>query len=222
MSTLTTVRTGTAVRVNLLPPEIFEEARFRRTRSGLALAVVASVALVAWLFFLAVNDASDAQEQLDVAVAREATLTAEATEYAEVPLVNAQLDAAKAQLALAMGQEVRWSFYLNDLSLRIPGHVWLKTVHGQIDKPAATPAAPGVLEPGLGSVTFAGSGYRHNDLATWLEVLAKQKGYASPYFSSSKDAKIGESELVDFESSAVLTEEALSERYTIGTQEDGR
>jgi len=26
-----------------------------------------------------------------------------------------------------MGDEIRWSSYLNDLSLRIPDHVWLTT-----------------------------------------------------------------------------------------------
>ena len=145
MSTLTAVHTGTSARVNLLPPEISEEARFRRTRSALALAVVASLVLVAWLFVLAMNDASDAQEQLDTAAARKAVLTERATEYAEVPLVNAQLDAAKAQLAVAMGQEVRWSFYLNDLSLRIPGHVWLRSVHGQIDAAAGNVEFPPVI-----------------------------------------------------------------------------
>jgi Tfp pilus assembly protein PilN len=222
MSTQTTTRLVTLPQVNLLPPEIEQERRFRRTQLGLGAAVVASLGVVGVLFLAANSQVSTAQGELADSKRQTSQLEARAAEYSQVPLVYSQVEAARAQLELAMGKEIRWSFYLNDLSLRIPGHVWLKNVHGQIDKPAATPAAPGVLEPGLGSVTFAGSGYRHNDLATWLEVLAKQKGYASPYFSSSKDAKIGESELVDFESSAVLTEEALSERYTIGTQEDGR
>ena len=40
--------------------------------------------------------------------------------YAEVPQVLAEVDAAQANLVTAMTPEIRWSFYLNDLSLTIP------------------------------------------------------------------------------------------------------
>ena len=42
------------------------------------------------------------------------------TKYADVPKVYAAVDAAEAQLKLAMGHEIRYSFVLNDLSLTIP------------------------------------------------------------------------------------------------------
>ena len=34
-------------------------------------------------------------------------------------------------------------------------------------------------------------GFKHDDVAVWLESLAKQKGYVNPYFSSSTEALIG-------------------------------
>ena len=42
-----------------------------------------------------------------------------------MPQVYAQVAAAQAQLTQAMGQEMRYSYVLNDLSLTIPSDVWL-------------------------------------------------------------------------------------------------
>jgi Tfp pilus assembly protein PilN len=223
MSTLTSVRGGTTARVNLLPPEIIEEARFRKVRSGLVVAVVASVAVVGWLFVAASSDASDAQGELDAATARQAVLKTRAAQYAEVPQVNAELEAAHAQLATAMGQEVRWSFLLNDLSLRTPSQVWLKTLHAEVVTASAKAEEPdGIVPTGVGVLQVTGTGYRHNDVASWLEVLAKTEGFVSPYFTSSTDVEIGDRTAVDFDSTAVMTPERLSGRYTIDSQEAGR
>jgi type IV pilus assembly protein PilN len=222
MSTLTTVRAGTSPRINLLPPEIIAEDRFRKVRAGLALAVVASVGVVSWLFVLASHDATQAKVDLDAAQAQKTVLDAQAAQYADVPTVGAQVDAAKAQLAAAMGQEVRWSFYLNDLSLRIPSGVWLTNMHAEASAPsaAAPAAATGPLPTGIGQLTFAGTAYNHNDVAAWLEALAKQKGFASPYFTSASDTKIGAENAVTFDSSVVLTADALSRRFTSTATEE--
>ena len=55
-------------------------------------------------------------------------------------------------------------------------------------------------EPGIGTVTFSGVGFNHDDVAVWLESLAKQKGYANPYFSTSTEALIGTRTTVNFAS----------------------
>ena len=43
-------------------------------------------------------------------------------------MVYAQVAAGEAALDLAMGDEVRYSFVLNDLSLTIPNDVWLTRI----------------------------------------------------------------------------------------------
>ena len=48
----------------------------------------------------------------------------------------------------------------------------------------------------------------------WLESLAKQEGYADPYFSNSTEALIGTRKTVNFTSTVTLTPKALSEDYT--------
>ncbi len=219
MSTLTSTRIAALPRVNLLPPEIEEARRFRKVQGGLAAGVLGAVGVVGALLLLSIMQANAAQDDLDAATARNQTLQAKANTFAEVPLVYAQVEAAESQLGLAMGQEVRWSYFLNDLSLRTPNKVWLTTMTvAQTTAPATAVAAPTVaptvMTPGIGTVTFDGKGYAHNDVAAWLDALAKQKGLTQPYFTNSTLEKIGSRSAVSFTSQATITEEALSGRFT--------
>ncbi len=219
MSTVTQSALAATPRVNLLPPEIAEARTVRKVRIGLGAAAVASLAVAGLLFLSASRDADQAQQELDASNARSAQLQAKTAEYAEVPKVIAQVEAAKAQVSQAMGQEVRWSYYLNDLSLTVPKRVWLTSmsVTQNVDQVAGAPAvAADPLNPvGLGSITFEGRAYRHNDLAAFLESLAKQDGYTAPYFSDSTVEPIGDrDDAVRFTSTVTLTDDALSGRWT--------
>jgi Tfp pilus assembly protein PilN len=135
--------------------------------------------------------------------------------------VYAAVDAKEAQLSLAMGKEIRWSYFLNDLSLITPGKVWLEqlTVTEAVDPaPVAAvvpaPGAPAATPGGIGTVTVKGFGFQHNDVAAWLRALAGQKGLSNPYFTVSEQPVYGVDEQIRFDSQAVLTDEALSDRYT--------
>lgn len=223
MTTLTVTQLASLPRVNLLPPEIEQRQRLAKIKTGLGAGVVAAVAAVGVLVVMANGAVGDAQDGLDAAKARETQLKQQQAAYAEVPQVYAQVEAAQAQLTQAMGKEVRWSYFLNDLSLRVPAKVWLTslTVTEDVDGVAAagstapaTPAAGTYGVPGIGSVTFEGYGYQHNDVAAWLDALAKQKGLTQAYFTNSSTEKIGEEAAVKFSSQATLTDEALSKRYT--------
>jgi Tfp pilus assembly protein PilN len=217
MSTQTTIRLATLPQVNLLPPEIEEQARFRRVQMGLGGAVLASLVVAAALFVAANGQVSKAQDDLDANKAQATQLDAKVAEYAEVPLVLSQVDAAHAQLGQAMGQEVRWSYYLNDLSLNIPRHVWLDsmTVSTTSATTAVVPADGQYSVVGIGNITFDGHAYKHNDVAAWLNSLAKQKGYTQPYFSDSTVDPLGNNhDAVKFTSQVTVTDDALSKRYT--------
>jgi Tfp pilus assembly protein PilN len=204
-------------RVNLLPPEIAVARRMRRIQLGLGGAVVGAVGIVALLYVAASSSVSSAQTQLDAANARHSTLQTQTAQYSDVTQVYARAAAAQAMLTQAMGEEVRYSQLLNDLSLSVPDNVWLKNV--TFTQTPATPAAPAAgaaaLTPaGIGTVTFTGVGFAHDDVAVWLESLASQKAYANPYFSSSTEALLGTRKTVNFTSTASLTPAAYSGRYT--------
>lgn len=199
-------------RINLLPPEIGERRRFRRIQYGLGAGVLAAVGVVAAGFVLASGAASSAQSRLDAANAESTQLQAEQAKYASVTAVYEQAAAAQAMLTEAMGQEVRYSRLLSDLSLTVPPNVWLT----QLTYSQTAPAQPavGVAQPALGSMTVTGKALAHDDVAVWLESLAGQKTLQNPYFSSSTEVLIGSRKAVEFTSKADLTNDALSGRYT--------
>jgi Tfp pilus assembly protein PilN len=202
---------ATLPRVNLLPPEIGERRRFRRVQYGLGTGVLAAVGAVALAFVVASGSVNAAGEELDAASATGAQLQAETAKYADVTAVYAQAAAAQAMLTEAMGTEIRYSRFLSDLSLSVPENVWLTSL--SFTQAPVEPAVGGT-EPGVGTVTVAGKGFSHDDVALWLESLAGQSTYADPYFSSSTETLIGERKAVEFSSTASLTPEALSGRYT--------
>jgi len=198
-------------RVNLLPPEIAETARFRRITYGLGGGLLGALGIVALLYVGAVAAVNDANTELETATATGASLRVETAKYADVEAVYARAAAAQAMLTSAMGEEVRYSQFMNDLSLTVPANVWVKNV---TFAQAPVPAALGSTVPGIGTVTFTGVGFKHDDVAVWLESLAKQKGYVNPYFTNSTKALLGNRDTVNFTSTVTMTADALSGRYT--------
>ena len=194
------------VRVNLLPPEILAEARLRRVQAGLATGLVGVLGAVAALYVGAAGSVADAGSDLEAATARQADLRTETTEYAHVEGAYARTAAAREVLAQAMGQEVRYSQLLDDLSVTVPDRVWLTSV-----AVAQTAGAGG----GLGTVTFTGSGTSHDDVAAWLESLRAHEALADAAFSSSTATTVGSRRTVTFTSTATLTSAALSKRHTV-------
>ncbi|HET6816869.1 MAG TPA: PilN domain-containing protein [Mycobacteriales bacterium] len=214
----TPVVTGAPVmpRVNLMPPEIAEAARFRRFQLAMGGAVVGAVAIVAVLYMGAHGGVASAQKQLDDAKQQNLALEAQRSQLQSVQDIYTQVAAKQAMLSTAMGDEIRWSTYLNDLSLRIPDHVWLTNMTATQNSGAlpttTTPTA--TTSSAIGNVTFTGVAFSHDDVATWLETLAKEKGFSNPYFTNSTETTIGPRTVDDFTSSVDLNDAAKSGRYT--------
>jgi Tfp pilus assembly protein PilN len=207
-------------RVNLMPPEIAAAAKFRRFQFGMAGAVAAAVAVVAALYVQAHSGIASAQSALTASQARHDRLQQQLSGLSSVPQVYAQAAAKQAMLQQAMGGEIRWSFLLNDLALNVPANVWLTNVQATESGvgTGTAPAAPGATNPlapaGIGTLSFQGVAFSHDDVATWLDMLAKEKGLINPYFSNSTEAQIGPRTVVNFTSTATLTAAAKSNRYT--------
>jgi Tfp pilus assembly protein PilN len=223
----TLTRAAAMPRVNLLPPEIAEAAKARQLKLMVVGVGVVSVAGVAALYLGASASASAAADELATTQAVTAQLNAKVAEYANVPVVYAQVDAAEAELVQAMGQEVRYSYLLNDLSLTIPNGVWLTglTVEQPVqpvnpDGSVSTDTAEPVTSPfgaaGIASVAFEGYGLQVNDVAAWLDALTKQNVYIDPAFSEATKEEVQGTgtEAVAITSGVTVTEDAYSNRYT--------
>jgi Tfp pilus assembly protein PilN len=208
-------------RVNLLPPEIAAAAKFRRFQFAMGGAVVAAVVIVGGLYVHGQSAVKSAQSDLDTAKAEYATAQQQLQSLQSVADVYSQVAAKEAMLQAAMGQEIRWSNYLADLSLRIPDRVWLEsitateTATGLGGATAAAPAGGGLGTAGIGTINFTGKAFAHDDVATWLDMLAKERGFADAYFTNStKSRPEGQRKLIDFASSVTLTDQAKSGHYT--------
>lgn len=206
----------TVPRVNLLPPEIAEERRLRRTQGVLALAFVGVLGAVAGGYLLAAASAAQAEDELAAEQATTTVLQAEQAEYAEVPRVLAQVESAQNARSTAMASDVLWYRYLNDLALTYPENVWLKDMNATVAaSPAALPAVAGATttQPGIGTLTFTGNSLQHSDVAAWLDVLAGTEGFQDATFTNSTRTQIDETDVVEFTSQVNLGADALSHRY---------
>lgn len=199
-------------RVNLLPPEIAERRAFRQVQAGLGGAVAAAVVALGFLVVAAGSGVTKANEDLASAQTQNASLRKQTAQYANVNAIYAAAAAAEAQLSTAMGDEVRFSQMLNDFSLAIPSTVWVTSLSlstGAVSAPTATPAAT----PEIGTLTVAGMGFSHNDVAVWLEAIAGLKAFSDPYFGASSESLIAGRTVVSFSSTAGINSTALSGRY---------
>ena len=207
-------------RVNLLPPEILEAARFRRFQLAMVAAGIGAVAIVGGLYYNAHQGVTKANSDLASAQATQSSLQNQLSGLQSVKDLYDQKDARKAMLEQAMAPEIRWSFYLTDLSLKVPDHVWLTSVTAAESAPGtsatatATAGTAALTSAGVGTVTFAGTAFSHDDVANWLDALAKERGYTNAYFTNSTKAKLGPRDVVNFTSSVTLTQAALSGRYS--------
>ena len=202
-------------RVNLLPPEIGERRRLRHVQYAAAAGVVATLGLAGALYAVAAGTVSDAEAELAAETTRTTQLQAAVTSFAGVTEVYARSAAAQQMLATAMGDEVRYSRFLNDLSLTVPEGVWVKNV--TVDQGPVAPSV-GDSETGIGTVTVTGVAFGHDDLAVLLERLADQPGLVNPYFSSSTEVEMGPRTVVEFATTATLTPDALSRRYHVAPE----
>jgi len=222
--------TGTMPRVNLLPPEIAEKAALRRAQVAMAGVGLAAVAVVGVMYVQASAKVNDAAADKEAAVATGVQLQGDLRKLQNVRDVYAQVDAARQTLASAMATEILWSSYLHDLTLTIPENVWLTKFTAAVPNALVGGAAPGggiasptpggIINTGIGRIMIEGEAFAHTDVASWLESMTKQKGYANPYFTKSE--KVGGENVivrpyVQFNSSVDLTAASLANRYLKGT-----
>jgi Tfp pilus assembly protein PilN len=209
--------------VNLLPPEILQQRRFKRGQRWLAVTVLAAVALLGAATWWAQTQVSTAEDGLAAETAQTTVLEVEEAKYAEVPRVLAQVSAAQRARQQSMASDVLWYRFLNDLALATPGGVSMQSVQATLQPAgaagaagAAASAAPSVpLKPaGIGTVTVDGTTGSFDQVSTWLENFADISGLDASTLSTANrsDSDSGSAE-VQFSSGITMTGDALSHRY---------
>lgn len=199
-------------KVNLLPIEILEGRRFRRTQALLGGAVLGAVLLAAGGTFWAQQGINDANDELTSSQARVSSLTAEQARYATVPQVIAEVEAANTARTLAMGTDVLWYRYLNEVDGARPNGLKINSLTFTLNGSSTVPGSfTDPLTPnGTGTLSVQGTADQYDEVATWMESLNKITGLsAAKLTNASKD----ETGVVTFGSGGVLDSDALSGRY---------
>jgi Tfp pilus assembly protein PilN len=205
------------VRVNLLPPEIYERQRIRR-RTGATVAVGLVVLLaIGAFYFLQVVRLNEVEDNISAQEARNADLQSQINELQDIAALETEIATTRTLLNNLLADRVLWSGVLRDVSLVIPGEVWLNGLTGSVGVPTAdatttTPVTPGATGGLVGQITFNGNAFSHRDVALWLSRLEDVRGFANPWLSNSTKTLIGLEQVVQFTSSVDLSEQALARR----------
>jgi Tfp pilus assembly protein PilN len=211
---LRTIEWATVPRVNLLPPEIMERRRFRQLQLMLGAAVLAALVVAGALTYWATTGVTHARDDLAAAQTQVSTLRARESQYAEVPRVIAEVEAATAARAQVMAADVVWSRYLGDLDAALPQGAAFTTLTANVSG-STTAAATGTGVPaGIGTVSVAGTAPSYGAVSAWMDALDAVAGIDSPTLSgASKDTSDTTGAAVTFSTGAVVTDAALSHLY---------
>jgi len=192
--------------INLLPPEVAEERSRRRRIGMIVLGIAAYLALLGvgvMYWNTRVNAARsdvDAQTEVNQSLERDLVALGEAgglrTEYQD------RSDLVREVLAT----DIDWGILLNDLARLVPPRVWVETFNGAL----VPQAVPGVI----GQVSFSGVGFDFPDVSAWLRALDSDQfnGVTGTWVSTVTEGNVGDSEVVTFTSTAVLTAAAATNR----------
>ncbi|WP_336923545.1 PilN domain-containing protein [Aquipuribacter sp. SD81] len=205
-------------RVDLMPPEVLADRRFKRTKGLLALGVVGTLALCGGGYVWAAADADAAAEELALEQARTAELQAEAAQYAAVPALIASVDRAQTALTTAMASDIEWYRYLSQMGAVTPDGVWFTSVTAtSTPVVAGAPALSGdPLAPAdaVGEVVTTGKALVYQDVATWMDNLDGISGYDHVLFTNAALNDEGETDpWVDFTVTTKVAPTAYSDRY---------
>ena len=201
------------MRINLLPPEILERQRARRRTVVVAAAGLVILLLMGAFYVLQLTRLSGLQADLEGQQAENAQLRSQIADLREVADLQAELADSRELLADLLSNQVYWSAIMRDISLVIPGEAWLDGLTGTIAGSEAGDTAAIEVAPGLvGSISFSGFAFDHRDVALWLSRLEDVRGFINPWLASSAETVIGTTEVVGFQSSVDLSEQALARR----------
>lgn len=203
----------------LIPPSIVRRRAAGAAKRRVLLALIGLIGLLVLLFGFGRMQLAQAETQLSVAQQSLREAEAAKAQYDNVPTVYAAVDAARAELSQAMGNEVQVARIVSDLAGILPVDVSLSTVSlvaGAEEKPATSATTDETVESLAGSVSFSGEARSFDDVSMWIETLRGQPDYQNVILTDvSRDLTTG---TYTFSNTAELTEQALSGRYVEATQ----
>jgi Tfp pilus assembly protein PilN len=224
--------------VNLLPPELAQERRARRTAAITAAGVGVYALVLGGVYLLQLGDVADARAERDEAQEEVAARQRELAELRQFAELAAQLDARNALLANALATEISWASVLNNLSLSFPASSSLLTLNATTTEgtpagPAGAPVTPetgaqpeGEVEtPPVPVATITFTGYSVEEYAPGVETVLLQLDdvatFFNAYLATAARVERGPTEVTNFDGAVQLDDEAYTGRYAEGLPPEG-
>jgi type IV pilus assembly protein PilM len=206
-------------RISLLPTEV-SVGREQRRQAGLAfVGVGALAAILAALWASQQSKVSKEEEKAEQTEQNVTRLRAEQQRLASVTTLESDITSRQGQITTVLSNDVAWTRLFNDIATVIPSDVWLTSFTGQKATGAAAAGAAGTAA-NIGTVTVQGNGFDQTSTARWLLRLGDLRELTGLWVPNSTKTGVGEAQIVTFQSTADLTQEAVSrriDRYTRGT-----
>lgn len=201
------------MRINLLPPEVLERQRTRRRTVMVSGAGLLVLLVLAGFYVVQVLTLQGVEDDIEIQQAVNAELEAQIAELQDIKALEEEIERTRLVLADLLANRVLWSGILRDISLVIPGEVWLNGLTAQLGlSESGEIDAPTVTTGVVGQISFSGFAFDHRDVALWLSRLEDVRGFVNPWLSTSSKTEVGEQEAVSFTSSVDLSDQAIARR----------
>ena len=212
-------------RIELLPESYQAQ---RKQRRNLRLIVAGGVVLLAlflayWLV-LGMRIAG-AERELDSVAARNQELQAEIDSLQRFAALEAEVNTKQIALATVMQSDVDWPAVLTEVAMVIPGEVWLTSLTasaGQTEGATAVGTETAVVrvseEQPFGRIQFQGNSLSMPGVAKWLLRLGAVEEFEALWLNNATEGDVGTTEVVNFDSTLELSDEAASGRFSNGLE----
>jgi Tfp pilus assembly protein PilN len=179
--------------VNLLPTEVREGQKSRRALAAVVLAVGAAVFLLLFIYTLQTARLANANHKLAAQQALNQGLQTQIDSLQQFAQLKAEVALRQTLTQQALTNQVRWSGVLRDVSMVIPGNMWLTSMTAQVGDVAQSPASatPGTTpvqgpQTLVGSIQFQGMASDNPTLALWLSRLVRVNGWENSWLSTAQ------------------------------------
>ena len=195
--------------VNLLPGDVRERQRTRRLTLAVVAGVAGVLALVLFVFVLQSARLASANHQLAAQESVNDGLRSDIAglqQFAQLKQTVADRVALRDDL---LRSQVLWSGILRDLSMVIPGKVYLTSMTGTVTDVSQSPGLPaGDL---VGTIQFQGVATDQPTVALWLSRLEQVDGWVNSWISQSAKANVDGVDKVQFSGTIDLSLLAASD-----------
>ena len=205
------LRLGGEPAVNLLPPEVAQRAKAKRTRQVLSLLVVGSVLIVGAGYGVAFSRSVASQAELVGAQDRTQALLTEQLEYADATRATGLIASAENARELGASTEVLWDDAIDAVKTYLPDGARIASATMSAPAPWETellPAGP-LREARVATVTFVVTSQAQLDATGIIRNLRGLEGFAD----ASPDLVIADDDGFTTTITLNLNSDALSGRF---------